>query len=318
MSETEIVVLDNATLPKRQWAFDFPHHITFYDQTTPEEVAERVAKANVVITNKVKINADTMNKSPSLHLIAVAATGFDHIDLAAAQKHGVTVCNIRAYGNDAVAEHAFMMMIALMRQLPSYQRDIAAGLWQKSPFFCFYGAKIRDLNGKTLGIFGRGGIGKALAQRAEAFGMKILWGEHKHADVCRDGYVPFAKVIDEADVISLHCPLNQDTRNMIAEAELKAMKPNALLINVGRGGLVDETALVAALKYGQLGGAGVDVLTQEPPVNGNPLLDAHLANLIITPHMAWGSEEAVARLFAILLDNINGFMRGQPQNVVSQ
>lgn len=318
MNTTEIVVLDGATLPKCEWAFNFPHHITFYDHTQTEEVAKRIATANVVITNKVKINAKAMAYSPALRLIAVAATGYEHIDLAAAKKQEVTVCNIRAYGNDTVAEHAFMLMIALIRQLPAYQRDVAAGLWQKSPFFCHFGAPIRDLNGKTLGIFGRGGIGKALAQRARAFGMDIIWGEHKHADACREGYVPFTEVIARADVISLHCPLNEQTRNMIAETELRAMKAGALLINVGRGGLVDEPALVAALKYGQLGGAGVDVLTQEPPVNGNPLLSAHLANLIITPHMAWGSVEAINRLFDILINNINAFMRGQPQNTVSQ
>lgn len=311
MATSEIVFLDRTTLPKYQFNFNFPHHITDYPRSNPEEVASRIAGANIVVTNKIPIDAETIRNSPNLRLIAVPATGLDHIDLQAAQQYGVEVRNVHGYGNDAVAEHTFMLMLALMRQLPAYQRDVAAGLWEKSPFFCYKGAPIRDLNGKTLGIFGRGGIGQAVASRAQAFGMKILWGEHKNASGCRDGYTPFIQVLQQADIISLHCPLNEQTRNLIGENELKAMKPQAILINVGRGGLVDEQALVAALKYGHLAGAGVDVLSQEPPVNGNPLLSAHLPNLIITPHIAWGSKDAIQRILVMLEDNINNFMATQ-------
>lgn len=311
MTTSEIVFLDRTTLPKYQFNFNFPHHITDYPRSNPEEVASRIAGANIVVTNKIPIDAETIRNSPNLRLIAVPATGLDHIDLQAAQQYGVEVRNVHGYGNDAVAEHTFMLMLALMRQLPAYQRDVAAGLWEKSPFFCYKGAPIRDLNGKTLGIFGRGGIGQAVASRAQAFGMKILWGEHKNASGCRDGYTPFIQVLQQADIISLHCPLNDQTRNLIGENELKAMKPQAILINVGRGGLVDEQALVAALKYGHLAGAGVDVLSQEPPVNGNPLLSAHLPNLIITPHIAWGSKDAIQRILVMLEDNINNFMATQ-------
>lgn len=311
MATSEIVFLDRTTLPKYQFNFNFPHHITDYPRSNPEEVASRIAGANIVVTNKIPIDAETIRNSPNLRLIAVPATGLDHIDLQAAQQHGVEVRNVHGYGNDAVAEHTFMLMLALMRQLPAYQRDVAAGLWEKSPFFCYKGAPIRDLNGKTLGIFGRGGIGKAVASRAQAFGMKILWGEHKNALDCRNGYTPFTQVLQQADIISLHCPLNEQTRNLIGENELKAMKPQAILINVGRGGLVDEQALVAALKYGHLAGAGVDVLSQEPPVDGNPLLSAHLPNLIITPHIAWGSKDAIQRILVMLEDNINNFMATQ-------
>ena len=311
MTTSEIVFLDRTTLPKYQFNFNFPHHITDYPRSNPEEVASRIAGANIVVTNKIPIDAETIRNSPNLRLIAVPATGLDHIDLQAAQQYGVEVRNVHGYGNDAVAEHTFMLMLALMRQLPAYQRDVAAGLWEKSPFFCYKGAPIRDLNGKTLGIFGRGGIGQAVASRAQAFGMKILWGEHKNASGCRDGYTPFIQVLQQADIISLHCPLNEQTRNLIGENELKAMKPQAILINVGRGGLVDEQALVAALKYGHLAGAGVDVLSQEPPVNGNPLLSAHLPNLIITPHIAWGSKDAIQRILVMLEDNINNFMATQ-------
>ncbi len=309
MSTSEIVFLDRATLPDFPFKFDFPHHITIYSHSNPDEVAGRIAQANIVISNKVRINAEAIKNSPQLKLIAVPATGLDHIDQQAAQQHNVGIRNVRGYGNDTVAEHAMMLILALMRQLPAYQRDVAAGLWQSSPFFCHFGAPIRDLNGKTLGIFGKGGIGQALAARAQAFGMHVLWGEHKNAKDCRNGYTPFTQLIQQADVISLHCPLNEKTRNMIDETELKSMKPQAVLINVGRGGLVAEQALVAALKYGQLGGAGVDVLSEEPPVHGNPLLSARLPNLIITPHMAWGSEEAIERICTMLENNINTFMR---------
>lgn len=269
-----------------------------------------------MISNKVSINAKHIQANPQLKLIAVAATGYDHIDIEAAKNQGVIVCNIRGYGNDTVAEHAFMLMIALMRQLPAYQRDIAAGLWEKSDNPFYFGAPMRDLNGKRLGIIGKGGIGKALAARAEAFGMEVVFTEHKHANRVRSGYMAFDEVIASADVLSLHCPLNDETAHLIGENELKNMKPRALLINVGRGGLVDETALVAALKYGTLGGAGFDVLTEEPPRHGNPLLKARLPNLIVTPHMAWGSEEAMVRLFAMLNNNINAFVAGKAQNIV--
>lgn len=308
MNTSEIVFLDRATLPKHQFDFRFPHHTTEYPRTNPDEVISRIANATIVVTNKIPIDAETIKNCPKLRLIAVPATGLDHIDLQAAQQHGVEVRNVHGYGNDAVADHTLMLMLALMRQLPAYQRDVAAGKWEKSPYFCYKGAPIRDLNGKTLGIFGRGGIGQAVATRAQAFGMKILWGEHKNAPSVREGYTPFTQVLQQADILSLHCPLNDQTRNMIGEEELKIMKPQAILINVGRGGLVSEHALVNALKNDQLAGAGVDVLSQEPPVNGNPLLSTQLPNLIITPHIAWGSIDAIKRILVMLEDNINDFM----------
>lgn len=312
----KIVVLDGDTLPKRPFEFDFPHELAVYGTTEAYQTAERVRGAVIVITNKVEITAEIIAENPQLKLIAVTATGVNNIDVDAAKRAGVAVCNIRAYGNESVAEHAFMLMIALMRNLPAYQRDVAAGLWEKSPFFCHYGAPMRDLNGKTLAVFGRGNIGTTLAGYARAFGMKVVFAEHKHAKAVREGYVSFDEAVQTADVLSLHCPLTAQTADMIGETELQRMKPGALLINCGRGGLVDEYALLAALKYGQIGGAGVDVLTQEPPRSGNPLLKAHLPNLIVTPHMAWASEEALNRLFDILLANINGFVAGKPQNLV--
>ena len=316
MNPLQIVVLDRDTLVNRPFDFDFPHTLSSYGTTEAHETLARIRGADIVITNKVVISAQAFAENPQLKLVAVTATGVNNVDVEAAKQNGTAVCNIRAYGNESVAEHAFMMMITLMRNLPAYQRDVAAGLWENSPFFCHLGAPMRDLNGKTLAIFGRGNIGKTLATYAQAFKMNVVFAEHKHAQSVRDGYVSFDEAIRSADVVSLNCPLTPQTANMIGEAELQQMKPGAILINCGRGGLVDEAALVAALKYGQIGGAGFDVLTQEPPRDGNPLLKARLPNLIITPHIAWASQEAANRLFDILLDNINRFVAGNPQNLV--
>lgn len=316
MNPLQIVVLDRDTLVNRPFEFDFPHTLSSYGTTEAHETLARIRGADIIITNKVVISAEHIAANPQLKLIALAATGVNNVDVEAAKQNGTAVCNIRAYGNESVAEHAFMMMITLMRNLPAYQRDVAAGLWENSPFFCHLGAPMRDLNGKTLSIFGRGNIGKTLATYAQAFKMNVVFAEHKNAQSVRDGYVSFDEAIRSADVVSLNCPLTPQTANMIGEAELQQMKPGAILINCGRGGLVDEAALVAALKYGQIGGAGFDVLTQEPPRDGNPLLKARLPNLIVTPHIAWASQEAANRLFDILLDNINRFVAGNPQNLV--
>ena len=316
MNQKKVVVLDADTLPGRTFHFDFPHELTVYGTTDAAETAVRVCGAHIVITNKVVISADIIADNPQLELIAVSATGVNNVDIEAAKAAGIAVCNVRAYGNESVAEHAFMLMIALVRNLPAYQRDVAAGLWEKSPVFCHYGAPIRDLNGKTLAVFGRGNIGRTLARYAQAFGMRVVFAEHKHAPAVREDYVSFEDAVRAADVLSLHCPLNAQTENMIGENELQQMKPGAVLINCGRGGLVDENALVAGLKYGQIGGAGVDVLTEEPPRGSNPLLKARLPNLIVTPHTAWASREALDRLFDILLANINAFVKGETQNRV--
>ena len=316
MNPLQIVVLDRDTLVNRPFEFDFPHTLSSYGTTEAHETLARIRGADIIITNKVVISAEHIAANPQLKLIALAATGVNNVDVEAAKQNGTAVCNIRAYGNESVAEHAFMMMITLMRNLPAYQRDVAAGLWENSPFFCHLGAPMRDLNGKTLAIFGRGNIGKTLATYAQAFKMNVVFAEHKNAQSVRDGYVSFDEAIRSADVVSLNCPLTPQTANMIGEAELQQMKPGAILINCGRGGLVDEAALIAALKYGQIGGAGFDVLTQEPPRDGNPLLKAQLPNLIVTPHIAWASQEAANRLFDILLDNINRFVAGNPQNLV--
>ncbi|MDO4433533.1 MAG: D-2-hydroxyacid dehydrogenase [Alysiella sp.] len=310
-----IVFLDRDTLPTRAFNFNFPHHYTEYGVTAPEETAERIAQADIILTNKVVIGEAELAAAPQLKMIAVCATGYNNIDLPAAKARGVTVCNVRAYGNDSVAEHALMLLLALMRGLPAYMRDVAGGFWQKSPHFAHFSAPLRTLNGKTLAIFGRGNVGQTFGRYAEALGMKVIWGEHKYATTVREGYTAFQAALQQADVVSLNCPLNAQTHHMIGEAELQMMKPQAILINVGRGGLADEQAVFAALKYGQLGGAGFDVLTQEPPREGNPLL-SRLPNLIVTPHIAWAGDNALERMTEILEDNINLFVAGTPQNVL--
>lgn len=309
-----IVFLDSSTLP-RTLQFDFPHQWQAFDCTSPEETNERIAKAHIVLTNKVYLGAKQMDAAPDLKLIAICATGFNNVDLNAAKARGITVCNVPAYSNDSVAEHALMMILALMRNLPVYLRDVGAGLWANSPHFTHFAAPIRNVNGKTLAIFGRGNVGKTLARYAEALGMTVIWGEHKNANVVREGYTEFQAALKQADVVSLNCPLNEETRHLIGEAELQIMKPQAILINMGRGGLADEQAVLAALKCGQLGGAGFDVLSQEPPREGNPLL-SRLPNLMVTPHIAWAGDGALDKMVQILQANINGFVAGAPQNVL--
>jgi glycerate dehydrogenase len=295
----------------------FQHAWTEYDQTSPEEIFDRLKDATIVITNKVKLSGELLTRLPKLRLIAEAATGTDNIDLAWCRDHKLPVTNIRGYAVDTVPEHVFMLLLALRRQLPAYRAGVAAGKWQQSPMFCFFDHPIRDLRGTTLGILGRGSLGRGVARLAEAFGMRVIWGEHRNAAVVREGYVSFAAMLAESDAISLHCPLNDQTRGMIGEAELRAMKRDALLINTARGGLVDETALLRALKEGWIAGAGFDVLSKEPPKDGNPLLDVQLPNLIVTPHVAWSSDNAMQALADQLIDNMEAFVRGEERNRVA-
>ncbi|NHQ82159.1 D-2-hydroxyacid dehydrogenase [Chromobacterium vaccinii] len=309
-----VVFLDRDSLPVPVPVFGFPVHYREYPATAAHELAAHAAEADVVISNKVPLSRETIAGLPKLKLIAIAATGYNHVDLDACRERGVAVCNIRHYGDHTVAEHAFMLMMALMKNLPAYQRDVAAGVWSQSRQFCHFGAPIREVRGATLAIVGSGGIGGRLAEMARAFGMEVVFAERKAAREAREGRVPFAEALARADVVSLHCPLTDETRGMIAQPELMAMKPGAILINTARGGLVDEADLVAALKYGQLGGAGFDVLSSEPPSPDNPLLKARLPNLIVTPHVGWASGEAMSRLAAQLVANIEAFARGDRVN----
>jgi glycerate dehydrogenase len=295
----------------------FPHRWTEYDNTLPHEVEGRLQDATVVIINKVALRGELLARLPRLYLIAEAATGTDNIDVAWCREHDVAVVNVPGYAADTVPEHTFMLLLALRRQLPAYRDDVSAGRWQRSPMFCFFDHPIRDLRGTTLDIFGRGTLGQGVARIAEAFGMRVLWGEHKNAKAIRPGYLPFAEVLAQADAVTLHCPLNDETRGMIGEPELRAMKQGAVLINTARGGLVDEAALMRALKEGWIAGAGLDVLSKEPPRDGNPLLGEVLPNLIITPHVAWSSDRAMQTLADQVAENIEAFVRGERRNRVA-
>ncbi|WP_395666086.1 D-2-hydroxyacid dehydrogenase [Methylocella sp.] len=307
-----IVFLDRSTLDAKVRAPSFPHSYKDYDVTAPGEIVERLKGATIAITNKVPLREETLAQLPDLKFIAVAATGTDVIDKACAKSRGVVVSNIRNYAFNTVPEHVFALAFALRRSVVPYVEDVRAGRWQESDQFCFFDHKIRDMRGSTLGIVGYGALGKSVAKIAEAFGMKVL----AYDVFPQPGLVDLDTLIRESDIITLHAPLTPDTKNMIGARELGMMKPDALLINTGRGGLVDEDALAEALKAGKIGGAGFDVLTVEPPKNGNVLLDLKLPNLIITPHVAWASQEAMQILADQLIDNVEAFAAGKPTNVV--
>ncbi|MCE5180527.1 MAG: D-2-hydroxyacid dehydrogenase [Betaproteobacteria bacterium] len=313
----KIVFLDRATLEANVRRPDFPHQWQEHATTAPDEVVERLADATVAIVNKVALRAETLARLPHLRLIAEAATGVNNIDVDWCREHGVAVCNIRNYAVHAVPEHVFMMILALRRNLLAYRADLQQGKWQQSDQFCLFSHPVRDIHGSTLGIVGHGVLGEAVAAMARAFGMTVLFAEHKGATAIRPGFAPFEQVLAQSDVLTLHVPLTDATRNLIGAAEFQRMKPSALLINAARGGVVDETALVDALREGRIAGAGCDVLSVEPPRDGNPLLGFDLPNLLITPHVAWASREAMQILADQLIDNIEAFVRGAPQNRVA-
>lgn len=317
MPSHDIVFLDRDSLPVPLRTPALDHRWTNHAATAPAKVIARCREADVVVSNKVVLDAAALDALPRLKLIAVAATGTNNVDLAAARARGIAVCNIRGYADATVPEHALMLMLALMRSLPAYRSDLEDGAWQRSPYFCHFGAPIRDLAGRTLAIVGHGSLGRRTAALGQAFGIHVLLAEHKDATDVRPAYTAFASALAEADIVSLHCPLTEATRGLIGAAELAAMKPDAVLINTARGGLVDEDALLDALKTGRLGGAGVDVLREEPPRQGNALLDARLPNLIVTPHIGWASFEAMSRLAEQLVGNIEAWAAGAPRNLVA-
>jgi len=307
-----IVFLDRETLnvPVRPPAF--AHDWQDYAATTEDEAVARLADATIAIVNKVPLRAATLSRLPKLKLIALAATGSDCVDKDWCRAHGITVCNIRNYATDSVPEHVLALIFALRRSLIAYRQDVLRGRWQEAGQFCFFDHPIRDLAGSTLGIVGFGTLGRALAQRAEALGMKVIASGTKPGP----GLVDLDTLLRDSDVISLHCPLTEATRGLIGRRALGLMKPDAILINTARGGLVDEAALAEALQAGRIGGAGIDVLPEEPPVSGNILLDLDLPNLIVTPHIAWASGSAQARLAEQLTQVLEAFAAGTPMNVV--
>ena len=287
---------------------------TLHDETFHNETAERINRAEIVVTNKVPINRYLIENSPHLKLICVAATGTNNIDLQAAKENDVTVTNVTAYGTPSVVQHVFAVMFALATRLQDYTRLVSGGAWQKSTQFCLLDYPISELAGKTLGIIGYGELGRGVAQAATAFGMNVVVAQHGNTAV--EGRIPLDELLAVSDVITLHLPLTRETKNLIDARAISLMKSTAFLINAARGGIVDEQALAEALREGRIGGAAVDVLTQEPPVDGNPLLAPDIPNLIVTPHIAWASREARQRLIDDVARTVAEWHTGQIRNQV--
>ena len=302
-----IVFLERDTLKANLRPPSFEHVWRDYGSTLPEEIPGRLEGASVAVVNKLPLGADVLARLPALRLIAVAATGTDNIDLEFCRARGIEVRNVGGYARRTLPEHVMMLALALSRGLVGYREDVRAGQWQRAGQFCLHTHEIRDLHGSALGLVGHGTLGRGVERLARAFGMEVLVSERKGAEGLREGRTPFGEVLRRADVLSLHVPLNEETRGMIGGAELALLKPSAILINCARGGVVDEPALAAALREGRLGGAGVDVLSAEPPRGDNPLLDPSLPNLIVTPHVAWAGRQAQQTLADQLVDNIEGF-----------
>lgn len=286
--------------------------VMLFDRTPADKIVERAADADIVLTNKVPFSADTLRQLPRLRFICVLATGYNIIDTEAAARQGVVVANIPAYSTMSVAQMAFAHILNITNHVASYAREVADGKWTNCPDFCFWDSALTELAGKTMGIVGLGNTGMATARIAVAMGMKVVALTSKSADTLPEGITPapLDDVLASADVVSLHCPLTPSTRHLINAASIAKMKPSAILINTGRGPLVDEQAVADALNGGRLAAFGADVLSQEPPRGDNPLLSAR--NCFLTPHIAWATLEARTRLMSTATENVRQFIAGEP------
>jgi glycerate dehydrogenase len=311
-----IVFLERNTFKVEFRRPHFVHEWIDYDETSADQIVERLQDATIAICNKLPLREPQLSRLPQLKLIAVAATGIDNIDLDYCKRRRIAVCNARHYAGNSLPEHVLLLMLALRRNLTAYLEDVRAEKWQQARQFSLLDHPIHDLHGATLGIVGYGFLGQAVGALAAAIGMNLLIAERKAARTIRKGRAAFNQVLEVSDVITLHCPLTDETKNLIDHSELKMMKRDSLLINTARGGLVNEKALLEALREGLIGGAAFDVLSEEPPRSGNPLLDARLPNLIVTPHVAWASREAMQTLADQLVDSLEAFVRGEMLNRV--
>ncbi len=316
----KIVVLDGFTANPGDLSWDELEKlgdVTIYDRTQPSETVARATDAEIVLTNKVIIGREEMARLPHLLYIGVLATGYNVVDLEAAKERGIIVTNIPAYSTDSVAQMVFAHLLTITNHTERFANENRQGRWSSNPDFCYYDEPIRELAGKTFGIVGLGNIGKRVAQIALAFGMKVAAFTSKPAESLPEGIqkAELKELFQTSDVISLHCPLTPDTKHLINEETLRWIRPEAILINTGRGPLVDDNALASALKAGGLKAYCADVMTEEPPKADNPLLQVQ--NAYLTPHVAWASYEARIRLIRIATDNVLHFINGKPQNVVS-
>ncbi len=295
---------------------DLVDEFVVYDDTTDEQIAERIADFDIVFTNKIRLNADLLENAPRLKFIALTATGTDNIDTDFAAKHEIGVANIRDYCTQSVAEHVFGVMLTLTHSLNRYHNAVRAGEWQQSTDFCMLNYPIRELSALTLGIVGYGALGHGVAGYVREFGMQVLISARPGTDSIPEDRVRFEDLLGEADIITLHCPLTEETRNLFGSKQFRAMKKDAILINTARGGLVDSQALVDALTNGEIAAAAVDVLPKEPPVDGDPLLDYEGPNLIVTPHIAWATDTARQNAIDELAANTRAFLAGDRRNRV--
>lgn len=316
----KITILDGYGLNPGDLSWDWLNkygEVKIYDRTSPSELMERAADADAIFTNKVVINAETLSSLPNLKYIGVLATGYNIVDVKTAKKLGITVTNIPAYSTDSVAQMVFAILLTITNRVEHYAVENRKGRWSNNPDFCYWDSPLMELAGKTFGIVGLGNIGKAVARIANAFGMKVVAFTSKKQEELPVGIqkVTLDQLFSESDVLSLHCPLTPETNNLVNDERLNLMKPTAILINTGRGPLIDEQAVANALKAGKLGAFGADVLSSEPPAEDNPLLSA--PNAFITPHIAWATVEARRRLMEICEGNLSAFVSGTPRNVVS-
>lgn len=321
-SLTRIVFLDRETLSDsvQLQQVPFKHELQVYGRTAPEQVAERIADADIVISNKVALRREHLEAAPQLKMIALAATGSDNIDLDAARDRQIVVSNIRDYAVRSVPEHVFALIFALRRNICAYRQSVQEGRWQEAQQFCYFDYPIRDLAGSTLGLIGSGSLGQAVATMGRALGMKVIFAQRRGQTIVSnaDDRLPFGQVLDQADILSLHCPLTAETQNLLGMPEFERMAARRpLLINTARGGLIDNQALDHALRHGWLGGAGIDVCTPEPPPADHILMRLlDLPNYILTPHIGWASQEAMQTLANQLIENIVAFHRGEPRHTL--
>jgi glycerate dehydrogenase len=311
----DLETVDRGDLDRSRLAASLPHW-DWHAWTGAEEIAARIRRADVVVTNKCLLDLAALRGADSLRLVAVAATGTNNVDLETARAAGITVCNIRDYCTEAVAQHTVTLMLNLLTGQPWYRDRVRHGDWSESRQFCLQDRPIREARGLVFGVIGYGSLGRAVAAKAASLGLEVLVAERRGQPL-RAGRSAFEEVLRRADVLSIHCPLSTATRNLIDREELRAMKPDAILINTARGGIIDEQALADGLREGQIGGAGIDTLSEEPPPRDHPLLADDIPNLLLTPHNAWASRSARQAALDQLATVIEAFTAGEPIHVVS-